>query len=188
MSKGRTTPGDYLPIARELMAHRAAVEAADEERNVAERDQEQAAAREAHRLSQQTLDAVEAAGIEIQHVSLRAPDERSLAWTLAVTGAIGRRIPEDRRCAHATPDARRPVTALLTSRLMFCRDCRQRIAALAGPAALAGRPEDDGLCDVCDRPNTQFSEFSGTFGRLRVIGNACPACRFWLDGLARQEN
>jgi hypothetical protein len=163
------------------MQHRdeiaAAIKAAGE-RDVADRDQSAAAARDAERAMAQSIGDLGLMGVDLQRVSPDV-DERYIAWVLAVGGAIPRRIAEDRRCPHAKPGARRPLTALLTSRLLYCTDCRARFASRFGLG------DDDGRCDVCDRPASKFSEFTGTVGSLRLIGNICSMCRFWLDGLER---
>lgn len=121
-------------------------------------------------------------GVDARRIPLEV-DERSVAWALAIGGAIPRRISEDRRCPHAQPGARRPLTALLTSRLLYCGDCRARFAARFGIG------EDDGRCDVCDRPTraSDFAEFTTTFGSIRVIGNICSLCRFWAERVQRPK-
>jgi len=67
------------------------------------------------------------------------------------------------------------VVALLTSRLLFCSECRSRFAKRFGLG------DDDGRCDVCDEATaaSDFAEFSMTVGSLRIIGNACGKCRYW---------
>ena len=176
------TPGEYMPIARRLMRHRDEIQAAikaDAEEDVAGSDQAAAAADDARRQTAESIRDLGLLGIDPQQVDVEPGQARYLAWALAIGGAIPRRIPEDRRCRHAIPTARRPLTALLTSGLLFCDDCRSQFAAQFTAGA------DDGRCDVCDREATRFSEFTGTIGSLRVIGNICPMCRFWLDSLQR---
>ena len=114
---GPRSPRDYRLVARELLRRRdeitAAIKARDDEANVADRDQADAAAREAQAASAETISALGAAGIEVRQLSSDL-DERSLAWRLAVAGAISRRIPAHRQCPHAKPGARRPLVALLS--------------------------------------------------------------------------
>lgn len=173
----RTSPRDYRPIARELLRHRDEITAAikrRDEQNVADRDQAEAAAREAQEASRETIRALGSIGIEARQLSPEL-DERSLAWGLAVSGAISRRIPAHRQCPHAKPGARRPLVALLTSRLLFCSECRPRFARRFGLG------DDDGRCDVCDEPTvaSDFAEFQITVGALQISGNACGKCRYW---------
>ena len=115
-------------------------------------------------------------GVDVRRLPM-ALNERSLAWSLAVAGAINRRIPADRRCPHATPGAHRPLTAMLTSRLLYCDNCRASFAARFGSSL----QQDDGRCDVCDRPSEQFSEFTMAAGGVRYIGNICAMCSFWAQ-------
>jgi hypothetical protein len=84
-------------------------------------------------------------GIEPQRIASDV-NERSLAWALAVSGAIARRILDDRQCPHARPGARRPTTAML----MCCSDRRERFAARYGLG------DDDGRCDVCDNAHRRI--------------------------------
>lgn len=144
----------------------------------ADSDQAAAAARDASRGWAQSMEFARQAGMDMQRVAPTV-NERSIAWALAVGGAIPRRIPEDRRCPHAIPGARRPLKALLTGRLLFCEDCR---ADFARRFTIA---EDDGRCDICDREGLQFSEFTAAVGAVQVIGNCCPTCAYWLEGLSR---
>jgi hypothetical protein len=89
-AKRPISPGDYLPIARELMQHRdeiaAAIKAAGE-RDVADRDQSAAAARDAERAMAQSIGDLGLMGVDLQRVSPDV-DERYIAWVLAVGGAI----------------------------------------------------------------------------------------------------
>jgi HNH endonuclease len=176
-----TSPRDYLPIARQMMSHREELTAAlqaDAAADIAGHDQAAAAARDAAREMERDIEFARQAGIDMQRIT-PGLDARSVAWNLAVGGAIPRRIPEDRRCRHAIPGARRPLTALLTGRMMFCDDCRVDFARRFTI------PNDDSRCDVCDREGTSFSEFTAAVGSVRVIGNCCPTCRYWLEGLGR---
>jgi hypothetical protein len=154
-----------------------AIKAADDE-SVADRDQADAAARDARRSMDQTYADLRAIGVDAQQVELPW-DAKALAWRLAVAGAITRRIPRDQQCEHAQPGAGRPLVASLTSRWMTCRECAPR---LVPRLALTG---DDDHCDVCDRQATKFSEFSGVIGPLHLTGNICGVCRFWFEGLQR---
>jgi hypothetical protein len=100
-----TSPRDYVPIARQLIAHGdeiAAAARAATESDVAASDQADASARETDRRIAESVDALEAAGIDPQSV-VSQRSERYLAWGLAVTGAINRRIPDARKCPHASP-------------------------------------------------------------------------------------
>jgi hypothetical protein len=182
--KRPVTPGEYLPVARELMRHRdeirASLRARDEE-DVAGSDQAAAAARETRREATNAISDLQSLGIDAEQIEPDRDQARFLAWSLAIGGAITRRIPKERQCPHATPGARRPLTALLTSRLLFCPECRAQFASRFTPGG------DDERCDVCDREATAFSEFSGTLGSLWVVGNICPRCRFWLDSLQRSS-
>jgi hypothetical protein len=166
-------------MARKALRHRdeiaASITAADDT-DIAGRDQRAAAARDTEEASRQTIEELQTIGVDIRRLPM-ALNERSLAWSLAVAGAINRRIPEDRRCPHATPGARRPLTALLTSRLLYCETCK---ASFARRYASRFR-QDDGLCDVCDRPSDEFSEFTMAAGGVRYIGNICPICSLWAQ-------
>jgi hypothetical protein len=119
-------------------------------------------------------------GMLLDLIEAEETEPRFLAWSLALGGAIQRRVPEERQCPHASPDAERPLTALLTSRLLFCDQCAKRFAAMH-------KLEDDGRCDVCDREATEFAEFQGRVGLVRVHGNMCPSCRSWLESVERAK-
>jgi len=177
--KRPTSPAEYLEIARKAMRHRAEIAAsikAADEADVAGRDQTAAAARDTEHASRRTIDELTTMGVDVRRLPMGL-NERSLAWALAVAGAINRRIPEDRRCPHAKPGARRPLTAMLTSRLLYCDDCRASFAARFGSSLR----QDDGRCDVCDRASDEFSEFTMAAGGVRYIGNICPMCSFWAE-------
>ena len=177
-SAERRSPRDYRPVARELLRRRqeitAAIEADRSEQSVADQDQAEAAARETRLATTGTIGVLESIGINVLRASPEL-DERSLAWALAVSGAISRRVPAERQCPHARPGARRPLVALLTSRLLYCSECRPAFARRFGLG------EDDGRCDVCDQPTAgpDFAEFTIAVGALRIIGNACVKCRYW---------
>lgn len=176
------SPRDYLPIARQIMEHRDEIEQSIRERDqldVARADQRTAAARDALSDMREVIQTVNAAGIEMQRLPIGI-DAKSLAWALALGGAINRRVRDDRRCPHAHPGAQKPLKALLSARAMFCADCQ------AWAAARVTLGEDDGRCDVCDRLTTEFSEFTGAFGPVQAVGNICGICRYWVEGLRRK--
>ncbi len=109
-----------------------------EQQTVADRDQAEAAAREAVQQSETLRDAIAASGVPVRDFGSGADDARRLAWQLAISGAIERRIPADRRCPHAVPEARKPLVVLLTSRMMFCNDCRSTFARKVVPSPTMG--------------------------------------------------
>jgi hypothetical protein len=177
------SPRDYLPVARKLIEHQDALAAAlraDRADDVAGAEQRDAAARDARRNLDRTVAELKGIGIE-PTVGTSARNEKSLAFSLALAGAITRRVREDRKCEHARPGAQRPLVASLTSGWMTCRECAPRVVPAHALAGVDGGPDDDGRCDVCDRESLEFSEFQVVIGPVQLSGNMCALCQSWRD-------
>lgn len=165
------TPAEYLPFAEEMIRRRDELDLGDDD--VAERDQRDAAARDSRRNVRKVAGLIREKGVNPE--VFRLEGARRLAWGLAVSGTIERKIPQDRRCPHAKPEANLPLMLMLTPRLLFCRACGSQYLGRVNEIV------DSDHCDVCDRRSKVFSEFVGTLGPIQFFANICDSCREFAE-------
>jgi hypothetical protein len=93
----------------------------------------------------------------------------------ALTKAVERRVGRDSICAHVPgvlsgDDAPMPILVLLGAGIATCARCAPSVIGRMGVEV------DDGRCDLCDEPSTEFTPFATSAVGIAFHGDACTAC------------
>lgn len=99
------------------------------------------------------------------------PSPRAVAYKLSVLEAIHRRGRPEYRCPHSRTLTPPPMIIDIGNGMVACVPCAKRYDLGVN---------DDGKCDLCERPTVMFNEFWLEFGPALVHGDTCDDCKAWL--------
>jgi hypothetical protein len=99
------------------------------------------------------------------------PTPRAVAYKMSVVEAMFRRANPIYRCPHSHGVAPPPLIVDLGQGMIACVPCAERYDLPAN---------DDGRCDLCERPTVMFNEFWLELGPAMVHGDTCDDCKAWL--------
>jgi hypothetical protein len=99
---------------------------------------------------------------------------KAVAFKLSVVEAIFRRGRPEHRCPHSKTRTPPPMIVDLGQGMVACLPCAKEYDLPAN---------DDGECDLCEKPTVIFVEFWLELGPALVHGDTCVECNEWLAGV-----